>query len=669
MVSPQGNATLSLAIAIAILAGCLVLSEAQGAPPDPAPARSLYIDCGSSMPFNDSKGRLWTKDDYFKGGGPSSLPPDIVQPRPNMLDRLDNVMKTFRTFSPNDDPPHYSIPAKQDAPYLLRLRFPFYNSAAHGDNLDSVFHVIVSGWLGPVNVSTVRYNESERGGPLLAGSWDVIILETILQAFDQFINITFEGPANISAIELIGLGYTAPAGVNAIVKPANPPVNTNALPEPGFNAILRLEHRINCGGPPVDNSLTEPFIWEGDSYFDPANTTNISSTAAVALGSKARRPPSAVLQSLRTSTGNLTYEVPVAPAPKYYITVWWNELEAPFNKTGRLLDILVNNLSTTSEASADGKIGSWDTKWIGTFLIAGARKTPGTIQIKSVPLPSMGDSPPILSALEVYGLIPWSRETNPVDGNLAFDLVCILFFILILFIVLIRVLFTILILMLVLSVIVDMVLVPPCVTAAPYLPHMLNTGAKYSNVTAVPGAVSTLPPEIANFTNLEALILAQLGLVGEIPDDWRRMRNLQCLDLRNNQLEGLIPDWLADLPRLEEVHLDNNKFSGPLPLRLAERLKSNFTFSYNYGICNIPGQDVPCPEAEPSLSSSGPPTNVIQPLIANDRRQTSAKSTESTSPISGSRHAEPAAVASMVLTAVVTLCAIHAFTREIYQLH
>ncbi len=77
-----------------------------------------------------------------------------------------------------------------------------------------------------------------------------------------------------------------------------------------------------------------------------------------------------------------------------------------------------------------------------------------------------------------------------------------------------------------------------------------------------------LPPELADLTELQWLILWNNTLTGPIPPEFGNFPKLQILDLENNSLTGPIPPEFGNLSQLEELWLNDNALSGPIPPEL-----------------------------------------------------------------------------------------------------
>ena len=75
----------------------------------------------------------------------------------------------------------------------------------------------------------------------------------------------------------------------------------------------------------------------------------------------------------------------------------------------------------------------------------------------------------------------------------------------------------------------------------------------------------TLPPDIANLTELLALNLPYNHIEGSIPTELGQMTNLSLLNLFNNSLMNTIPSEIGQLQLLKLLNLGNNHLESSIP--------------------------------------------------------------------------------------------------------
>ena len=78
----------------------------------------------------------------------------------------------------------------------------------------------------------------------------------------------------------------------------------------------------------------------------------------------------------------------------------------------------------------------------------------------------------------------------------------------------------------------------------------------------------SIPPELGELTKLGHLNISASLLTGEIPATLARLSNLTELNLHGNQLSGKIPPELGQLPNLQLLALSANELTGPIPPEL-----------------------------------------------------------------------------------------------------
>ena len=83
-----------------------------------------------------------------------------------------------------------------------------------------------------------------------------------------------------------------------------------------------------------------------------------------------------------------------------------------------------------------------------------------------------------------------------------------------------------------------------------------------------------IPPELGDLSNLESLRIGggrsgkSARVAGRIPPELGSLSNLRILDLSFNELEGEIPHQLGNLSKLEILNLGNNELIGEIPAEL-----------------------------------------------------------------------------------------------------
>ena len=83
----------------------------------------------------------------------------------------------------------------------------------------------------------------------------------------------------------------------------------------------------------------------------------------------------------------------------------------------------------------------------------------------------------------------------------------------------------------------------------------------------------TIPPYLAQLTNLEHLKLGHNNLTGPITPELGNLTNLTHLYLYGNDLTGSIPPQLGNLTNLTDLHLYGNKLTGTIPPKLGNLTK------------------------------------------------------------------------------------------------
>ena len=80
----------------------------------------------------------------------------------------------------------------------------------------------------------------------------------------------------------------------------------------------------------------------------------------------------------------------------------------------------------------------------------------------------------------------------------------------------------------------------------------------------------TIPPEIADLTELRVLSFWDNNLRGELPEEITDLTQLEYLDLSTNFLSGTIPEDIGNLVNLQELWLESNLFTGQIPASITD---------------------------------------------------------------------------------------------------
>ena len=100
----------------------------------------------------------------------------------------------------------------------------------------------------------------------------------------------------------------------------------------------------------------------------------------------------------------------------------------------------------------------------------------------------------------------------------------------------------------------------------------VTTGSGNTTVTQINlrnnQLTGSIPPEIGNLSNLQALSLHRNQVSGDIPAELGNLANLQAIILEFNELTGTIPTELGNLASLINLDLQNNQLTGNIPAEL-----------------------------------------------------------------------------------------------------
>ena len=275
-----------LAAALLVFLGAALALSRRGAvsvPPGPlpvsvappvSPTAGIRILAGSTKPYMDRAGRLWSADNYFAGG--------VAQPGPDDFLGRPPDPSLYRTMRYGDF--SYSIPAPPGV-YELRLYFaePNYRSGtgvgSEGGENERHFTVTLN--------STTLLNDFDVVTDSGISPVDVRAFRDITPAADGMVHLKFQavvGPPFLNAIELV----------------------------PGSSGHI-LPIRIRAG----DSSVTDHSgnVWTPDNYY-------IGGRLATHKGDVSLTQDPDLFASERY--GNFSYAIPVPPG-RYAVTLYFAE--------------------------------------------------------------------------------------------------------------------------------------------------------------------------------------------------------------------------------------------------------------------------------------------------------------------------------------------------------
>lgn len=95
---------------------------------------------------------------------------------------------------------------------------------------------------------------------------------------------------------------------------------------------------------------------------------------------------------------------------------------------------------------------------------------------------------------------------------------------------------------------------------------ILNENGRVSGIELPDNNLNgNLPPEIAQLSKLDEMVLNGNNLNGIIPPEIGQLKNLVVLELENNNLSGVLPSTIGSLTDLESLILNDNDLSGIIP--------------------------------------------------------------------------------------------------------
>jgi len=99
--------------------------------------------------------------------------------------------------------------------------------------------------------------------------------------------------------------------------------------------------------------------------------------------------------------------------------------------------------------------------------------------------------------------------------------------------------------------------------------EMLYIGGFWDGGVGATRVSGRIPPELGRLSNLRILDLTGAKLEGGIPAELGNLSSLEMLNLSGVELDGEIPAELGNLSNLKELNLNHNKLEGEIPRELA----------------------------------------------------------------------------------------------------
>ena len=98
----------------------------------------------------------------------------------------------------------------------------------------------------------------------------------------------------------------------------------------------------------------------------------------------------------------------------------------------------------------------------------------------------------------------------------------------------------------------------------------------------------TIPGEIANAQGMESLLLNGNQLTGTIPPEFRAFTSMETLWLHQNQLSGSIPPELGAMTSLQHLVLSSNSLTGTIPREISTRRTPSYSVAQPQ--CDLSGR-------------------------------------------------------------------------------
>ncbi|GBG80365.1 hypothetical protein CBR_g30733 [Chara braunii] len=636
---------------------------------------AIRINCGGRG-FTDRRGRAWADDRGFEWCSAPSVAgtlPVGMSMKPDGPDDPDAIYRSFRVFDlSKGGTAGYRFLVESSTYYLVRVRFTLFYydagtapsslaAASAASNLSGggggvgdgrvislpSFGVAIEG-IEVVDVVVSEEQAAAAAAAAAAGNatWIPIEKEFVIYMQNRGLKILFlpvstasaaPPAAALSALASSGEGgerSVAQVSAIEIVPIADPLVAAHMDFKEGFpSVLLRLEHRVNCGGEDVLDTGTGVFAWRGDRavQFDPPTSEAVNFTTTLPPSSPSSSSLSVedagyLAQAVRSTGRIAAVSDDAAQGLRFVLNVeatnmrslsgfcvhTYHDLAVGGSNNVSAADLSLVREGVQPESASWVRIDKMESTGVvedfltilteyrlhrggdnsSLFLqtrhcfanVYVEKKTIAALRVTFRSSEELGSITrrPMVNAIAVYSLF---EKYNSSTLASAFQKVTLTFGL-------------------------PFTYLDPCLD--PQLYFVKCGFVQKEGMLAIrifnlsnAGVQATIPPEIAAFGYLEELYIGWNKLFGPIPTAiGDKMQELTILDLRNNSLNGSIPPSLSHIPTLRFLFLDNNRLTGAIPRHFFEIDDLNFSYGGNTGLCN-PYEDAECNDTSPLWPGGG----------------------------------------------------------------
>ncbi|XP_021717350.1 putative leucine-rich repeat receptor-like serine/threonine-protein kinase At2g14440 [Chenopodium quinoa] len=489
---------------------------------------SFYINCGGSSVINYN-GHLWVPDsDFISVGENKTVLYSGVLPLLSTVRSFARERNTHKKFC-------YQIgPVIRNANYMVRTSY-FYGGV-NGKKNPPVFDQIVDNNLWGLVNTTKEYDHSMT-------SYYEGVFQTVGKTMSVCIGVNelTDSDPFISAIELVLLESSV--------------YNSTDFGKVGLSLVARNNFGYTKS---IVRSPDDRF----DRFWEPFGPHQAAARAPnVSVSGFWNLPPAKIFEThLTVSAGPMDLQWPALPLPSstYYIALYFADDRA---SSRRAFDISINNVPYVRNLSVTPSgVAVFATKW----------PLDGLTRLRFTPVDG-SDASPLINGGEIFDVLSLGNRT------LVHDVIM-------------------------LERIKSSFLNPPeDWSGDPCFPVGYSwTGITCSNGTRIRivsinlmhmGLQGSLPPEVANLTALNTLMLGNNSLSGPIPSSLGTLNHLKILSLENNRFSGTIPSSLARIRSLRELHVENNNLNGTVPKSLLQKPGLQFSFTPGNSFSQSAGQN------------------------------------------------------------------------------